>query len=140
MFVNQLAVFLENRTGRINEFASCLAKAGINIITMSIADTTDYGILRAITDDNEKAIKVLHENGFNTASTYLVGFEVSDTPGAMQKVLDILNAEKINIGYLYSFVRSMEKKAIILIKVDDNEGVAALLRSKGVTLIERPIL
>lgn len=140
MFVNQLAVFLENRTGRINEFAACLHKAGINIIVMSIADTTDYGILRVITDDNERARAILTENGFNCASTFLVGFEVDDRPGAMQEVLDILSAESINIGYLYSFVRAMEKKAIILIKVDDNEAVAKVLSDKGITLIDRPVL
>ena len=78
MYVNQIAVFLENRAGRINEFAACLAKANINIIVMSIADTTDYGILRVITEDNEKAMKVLKEGGFNIVSTYLVGFRVDD--------------------------------------------------------------
>ncbi|HHU43494.1 MAG: hypothetical protein QM214_07160 [Bacillota bacterium] len=140
MFVNQIAVFLENRAGRINEFAQCLAKANINMIAMSIADTTDYGILRVITDDNEKAMKVLKEGGFNIASTYLVGFEVDDKPGAMQRVIDILDKKQINIGYLYSFVRPIEKKAIILIKVDDNEYVANILRENGITLIERNIL
>ncbi len=140
MFVNQIAVFLENRTGRINEFASCLARANINMIAMSIADTTDYGILRVITDDNDKAMKVLREGGFNIASTYLVGFEVDDKPGAMQEVLDILTKNEINIGYLYSFVRPIENKAIILIKVDDNEHVAKVLKDNGISLIERSIL
>ena len=140
MFVNQIAVFLENRTGRINEFAACLASAGINIIAMSIADTTDYGILRVITDDNTKAMEVLTANGFNCASTYLVGFEVDDVPGSMQRVLDILTKYEVNIGYLYSFVRAMEKKAIILIKVDNNEKVAEILKANGIKLIERPIL
>lgn len=140
MFVNQIAVFLENRTGRINEFAACLAKANINMIAMSIADTTDYGILRVITDNNEKAMKVLKEGGFNIASTYLVGFEVDDQPGAMQKVMDILTRENINIGYLYSFVRPTENKAIILIKVDDNDYVAKVLKENGIDLIERNIL
>lgn len=140
MFVNQIAVFLENRAGRINEFAACLAKANINMIAMSIADTTDYGILRVITDDNERAMQVLRQGGFNIASTYLVGFEVDDKPGAMQEVLDILNKNNINIGYLYSFVRPIENKAIILIKVDDNEHVAKVLQDNGISLIERSIL
>ncbi len=140
MFVNQIAVFLENRAGRINEFAACLAGANINMIAMSIADTTDYGILRVITDDNEKAAKVLKQCGFNIASTYLVGFEVDDQPGAMQRVIDILAKESINIGYLYSFVRPTEKKAIILIKVDDNEFVAKVLKDNGIDLIDRNIL
>lgn len=138
--VNQIAVFLENRAGRINEFATCLAKANINMIAMSIADTTDYGILRVITDNNEKAMKVLKEGGFNIALTHLLGFEVDDKPGEMQKVMEILEKESINIGYLYSFVRPTEKKAIILIKVDDNNFVAKVLQENGIKLIDRNIL
>jgi hypothetical protein len=140
MFVNQIAVFLENRAGRINEFAACLDRAGVNMITMSIADTADYGILRVITDNNDRAMAALRADGFNIASTFLVGFEVDDEPGAMHKVLNLLNQEGVDIGYLYSFVRASAKKAVILIKVDDNEKVASVLKKHGVTLIDRPVL
>lgn len=89
MKVEQIAVFLENRKGRLCKFAQVLYDANINIKGMYIADTTDYGILRVITNDNEKAVKVLKENGFNTTVTELIGFKVSDKPGEMHKVLGI---------------------------------------------------
>lgn len=135
MLVNQIAVFLENRSGRIAEFSRVLKDANINIQAMSIADTEEYGILRAITDDNAGAIKALRENGFNTASTDLIGFQVEDKPGEMYKVLKLLEDAKINIGYLYSFARTSKKSAVILIKVDDNAKTEKLLEGSGINLM-----
>ena len=140
MLVNQIAVFLENRTGRICEFSRVLKEANVNIQSMSIADTAEYGILRAITDDNEKAIEVLKANGFNTASTDLIGFSVEDKPGEMHKVLRILDEHKINIAYLYSFARAGEEHAVILLKVDDNNSAMKILAENGINLIEDNIL
>ena len=140
MLVNQIAVFLENRNGRICEFSRVLKEANINIQAMSIADTMEYGILRAITNDNAKAIEVLRANGFNTASTDLIGFKVEDRPGEMYKVLDILDKHNINIAYLYSFARAGAEKAVILLKVDDNEATKKILADNGINLIEENIL
>ncbi len=140
MLVNQIAVFLENRKGRICEFSGVLKDAGINIQAMSIADTMEYGILRAITDDNAKAIEVLRRNGFNVASTDLVGFKVDDKPGEMYKVLKILDEHKINIAYLYSFARAGAAKSVILLKVDDNDETMRILEENGINLIDDNIL
>lgn len=135
MLTNQIAVFLENRSGRICEFAKVLKEASINIQTMNIADTTEYGILRAITSDNVRAIKVLKENGFNTASTDLLGFQVEDKPGEMYKVLKLLDDKKINISYLYSYAQLGSKTASILLKVDDPDTAIKLLNDNGVKSI-----
>ena len=140
MLVNQIAVFLENRKGRICEFSKILKDADVNIQAMSIADTMEYGILRAITDDNAKAIEVLKANGFNVASTDLVGFKVDDKPGEMYKVLQILDDHKINIAYLYSFARAGAAKSVILLKVDDNEATMRILKESGINLIDDNIL
>ena len=140
MLINQIAVFLENRKGRICEFSGVLKDAGINIQAMSIADTMEYGILRAITDDNAKAIEVLRRNGFNVASTDLVGFKVDDKPGEMYKVLQILDEHKINIAYLYSFARAGAAKSVILLKVDDNDETMRILEENGINLIDDNIL
>ena len=140
MLVNQIAVFLENRKGRICEFSGVLKDAGINIQAMSIADTMEYGILRAITDDNAKAIEVLRRNGFNVASTDLVGFKVDDKPGEMYKVLQILDEHKTNIAYLYSFARAGAAKSVILLKVDDNDETMRILEENGINLIDDNIL
>ncbi|MDR0751528.1 MAG: ACT domain-containing protein [Christensenellaceae bacterium] len=139
MLVNQIAVFLENRSGRIAEFSKVLADANINIRAMSIADTEEYGILRAITDDNVRAVETLKINGFNASATDLIGFNVADKPGEMFKVLSILEKAKINIGYLYSFAGANKENAIILIKVDDNEKTAAILESNGINLMGRDL-
>ena len=136
MLVNQIAVFLENRKGRICEFSKVLKDADVNIQAMSIADTMEYGILRAITDDNAKAIEVLKANGFNVASTDLVGFKVDDRPGEMYKVLQILDDHKINIAYLYSFARAGAAKSVILLKVDDNDATMRILQESGINLID----
>lgn len=135
MLINQIAVFLENRSGRICEFARVLKDANINIQTMNIADTTEYGILRAITSDNEKALKTLKENGFNTASTDLIGFKVADKPGEMYKVLKMLEDENINISYLYSYAELGSKQACILLKVDEPEAAIELLNKSKVEAI-----
>lgn len=140
MLVNQIAVFLENRKGRICEFSKILKDADVNIQAMSIADTMEYGILRAITDDNAKAIEVLKANGFNVASTDLVGFKVDDKPGEMYKVLQILDDYKINIAYLYSFARAGAAKSVILLKVDDNDATMRILKESGINLIDDNIL
>ena len=140
MLVNQIAVFLENRSGRICEFSRVLKEANINIQSMSIADTAEYGILRAITDDNEKAIEVLKKNGFNTASTDLIGFSVEDKPGEMHNVLRILDEHKINIAYLYSFANSKSKQGAILLKVEDNDKAMKILEENGINLLGQNIL
>ena len=140
MLVNQIAVFLENSSGRVAEFSRVLKEANINIQVMSIADTMEYGILRAVTNDNKKAIEVLRANGFNTASTDLVGFKVDDVPGEMCKVLEVLESHNINISYLYSFAKAGEEHAVILLKVDDNEAAMNILADNGINLVEDNIL
>jgi len=140
MLINQIAVFLENREGRIRDLSKVLAKAGVNILAMYVADTEEFGILRAITDDNTKAVAVLKENGFNTAVTDLIGFQVDDKSGELYKVLEILGDAGININYLYSFTRSSRKSAVILIKVDDNDKTAKVLREHGIDLVDEGLI
>jgi len=134
MLVNQISVFLENRSGRIKEFANVLSKAKINIIAMSIADTNDYGILRVITSDNPKALKELKLSGFNIASTDLIGIEVNSHNDMMKNVLEVLDEEGININYLYSFVKSSDQSTIIIFKVDDTEKTLLKLKEHNINL------
>ena len=138
MLVNQVAVFLENKQGRISDFCATLSNAGINLITMSIADTTDFGILRAITDDNEKAIKALKDAGFTVSSTDLLGVEVEDKPGGLADVLYTMDNAGINIEYLYSFVKK-DGKAMILFKVANIEETIAICKDKHLKIIDTGI-
>lgn len=139
MLVNQIAVFLENRQGRIFELTEALKKANINMLVMSIADTSDYGILRAVTDDNAKAIKALKEAGFTVNSTDLVGIEVEDKPGGLAEVLKVLDQGGIDIEYLYSFKKANDGNAVILFKVADIDKTIEIVKKSGVKLLEQKL-
>ena len=120
MLVNQIAVFLENRQGRLHSMLSALSEAGINVESLNIADTKDFGIVRMVTDDNKKAVEALNNAGFTTASTDLIGIEVPDVPGSLTDTLGMLSREGVNLEYVYSYSRK-GGKALILFKTDDVE-------------------
>ena len=132
--INQLAVFLENRKGRIGECCKALKDAGVNLSSMSIADTTDFGILRLMTDDNDKAYDALKANGFMCASVPLVAMRVSDRPGALADILIALDESGVNIEYLYSFA-SETGSAHIGFKTDDSAKAVSVLEKLGVEII-----
>lgn len=139
MLVKQIAVFLENRKGRIHELTSVLANAGIDIVTMSIADTTDFGILRAITRDNEGALKALKDAGFSVTTNDLIGITVEDEPGGLNKALKFFDENDIDIEYLYSFARA-NSKAIILIKVEKIDRALKIIQNNGIELLSNDVI
>jgi len=136
MFIQQLAVFLENRKGRINEFTKVLTDNGIDITALSIADTNDFGILRAVTDNNAEAARCLREAGFTVTFSELIGVEVSDVPGGLHGVLEILDKENISIEYAYSAVRTKDKCAVILMRVKNRDCAAEVLKKNNIKLVE----
>lgn len=139
MLVNQISVFIENKPGRLNRLSEVLAKNSIDLLTLSIADTKDYGILRAVTNDNLKAVKILKEEGFTVSSTDLIGVEVEDKPGGLASILRILDESKISIDYLYSYARTPGNTAIILLRVENTDEALKTLKLKGVKLISKII-
>lgn len=114
MIIKQLSVFLENKSGRLNEVSGLLAEAGINMSAFSIADTSDFGILRVIVSDPEKALAILREKQFSASLTEVVCLICPNEPGALARALDILSNEGIQIEYMYAF--SIEKSANIIIR------------------------
>lgn len=140
MLVNQIAVFLENRKGRISDFARVLKEQNVDLISMSIADTKEFGILRAITRDNEKAVQALKDAGFTVVTSELIGVEVDDKPGGLSDVLSILNNKDVDIEYLYSYARIEKGKAIILLKVDDNKLALDALAKGGFKVLDTTVL
>lgn len=120
MLVNQIAVFLENKQGRLSALLDVLAKNNINLQSLNIADTNDFGIVRLVSSDNVQALDVLKEAGFTASSVNLVGIEVDDRPGALARLIEILSKEGISIEYIYSFTCS-EGKNLILFKTADVE-------------------
>ena len=128
MLVNQIAVFLENRAGRLLSLSKALSDAKIDLVSLNIADTSDFGIVRMITSDNEKAMKALKEAGFVVKENELIGIEVDDVPGGLTKVLEGLASSDIDIEYLYSYAKSNSAKATILVKTADLEKANKTLK------------
>lgn len=137
MFIKQISVFIENRHGRLEEFTTLLGENGIDLIALSIADTTNFGILRAIVADNERALGLVRDHGYTANLTEVLAVAVPDSPGGLAGLLTMLRDGSISIEYLYSFVRRVGKDAIIIFRVDQPEKAAALLQEKGVRLLSQ---
>ncbi|MCX8043038.1 MAG: ACT domain-containing protein [Desulfobacterota bacterium] len=136
MKVQQVSVFLENKSGRLAEVTRVLARAGINIRALCIADTSDFGILRLIVNDVDKAMTVLKDNDFTASKTDVVAVEVPDTPGGLSRILDILEHHAINVEYMYAFVERSSDNAIIMFRFDDNDKAIATLSAAGITILK----
>jgi hypothetical protein len=120
MLVNQIAVFLENKQGRLNSLIKSVAAADINIESLNIADTDDFGIVRMVTSDNARALNVIKSAGFTASTVDLVGVEVKDKPGSFAGILEALSANGISIEYVYSFT-CREGITLILFKTAQRE-------------------
>lgn len=118
MLVKQISVFLENKSGRLAEVTRVLGENGIDMIALSLADATDFGILRLIVNDPEKALLVLKECGFTVSSNDVISLNVEDVAGGLAKVLKILEDDNIGIEYMYAFV-GKSKEATVIIRVED---------------------
>lgn len=136
MNVEQISIFLENKSGRLAEVTGVLSEAGINIRALSLADTADFGILRLIVNDTEKARQVLRDNGFTVEKTRVVAIEVPDKPGGLAKILDTIKDEGINVEYMYAFVQKSGQNAIVIFRFDDLEKAIAILQKVGVRTLE----
>ena len=131
--VYQISVFLENRAGQLAEITGILAENGIDLRAISIAETADYGILRLIVDDAEKATKLLWHHGYLLSMTPVLVIEVSDQPGGIAPVLAILAEGSIDIEYMYSLFTHIDGKAYMVFRVADAEKFVKLLSSHGIT-------
>jgi hypothetical protein len=135
MQVKQISIFMENRAGRLNEITGVLADANINIRALSLADTSDFGILRLIVDNPDAAITVLHENGFTLKENRVIACLIADRPGGLHHIINILANEKISIEYMYSFFGKQPEAAVLVLRVENIEKSIDILIRKGVTLL-----
>lgn len=126
MLIGQIAVFLENRQGRLNDMLRALEKANVNVQSLNIADTSDFGIVRMLTDNNAAALSALSGAGFTASITNLVAVEVDDKPGSLANTVEALTAANINIEYVYSFT-VREGRTLILIKTEDTDYAQKVL-------------
>lgn len=136
MKLNQLSVFLENKPGRLSEPCKILADAGINILTISLADTQQFGILRLIVKDWQKAKTLLEKAGCVVHVSEVVAVEVEDHPGGLEKVLKAIEKAKINVEYMYAFTFRQENKAIITFRFESTDAAIQLLGSQGFKIVE----
>lgn len=135
MKIPQVSLFLENKPGRLSEPCKVLAKAGINILTLSLADTQQFGILRLIVRDWQRAKAVLEQAGLVVNITEVVATEVADRPGGLAEVLSIIEASGINIEYMYAFTFRMGDKAVLVFRFDNPDAAINLLRARGINVI-----
>jgi ACT domain-containing protein len=133
--IKQISVFVENRKGRLACITDVLGQAGIDLIAMSIADTTNFGIMRCIASNPEKTLQLLKQNGFTASTTEVIVAEVPDKPGGLASVLKTLDAAGISVEYLYSFVRTRGKNALILFRVEEVEAAVKALVEGGIKLL-----
>jgi hypothetical protein len=134
MIIKQLSVFLENKSGRLNEVSSILGSAGINMSAFSVADTSEFGILRLIVSEPEKAYKILKENLFSVNLTDVVCLNCPNKPGALAKALQILSENGVAIEYLYAY--SMGKSANVVLKPDNLDHCINVLQEHKIDLVK----
>ncbi len=135
MKIKQISVFLENKKGRLWKALNTLAENGINIRALSIADTSEFGILRLIVPEPRQAEKILTENNFVVKIKEVVAVELADHPGGLSSILKILNDSDINLEYLYAFVHEKKDKAILLLRTDDLDLLIKVLKESKITLV-----
>ena len=131
MIIKQLSVFLENKQGRMCAAADLLAQNNINIRALSLADTTDYGILRLIVDKPEEGKKILSEAGIIVRVTDVLSLTMEDAPGGMLSVLRLLSESGIGVEYMYAFAGKTDGEAFMIIQTEDPEAAEAILSSGG---------
>lgn len=136
MKVKQISVFLENKAGRLAEVTNVLGKYNINIRALSIADTTDFGILRLIVSAPDKAYEVLKEEGFTVSSTDVIAVEVTDEPGGLSKALEALQEVGINIEYLYAFLQKASRAALVVFRVERLDEAIEVLQKNGFRILD----
>ena len=135
MKVEQISVFLENKSGRLGDVTRTLARHGINIRALSIADTADYGLLRLIVDDPGHATDVLTDQGFTVAATEVLAIEVPDNPGGLAGIIDILSSKGLNIDYMYAFVGTSGENAIVVFRTEPVDQAIEALREGGTRIL-----
>lgn len=135
MRVEQIAVFLENKSGRLAEITRILAENDVNIRALSVADTADFGILRLIVDKVDKAKESLRAGGFTVGKTNVVAVEVPDRSGGLASVLKEINEVGLNVEYMYAFVNKSGENAVLIFRFDEMDKAIEILRDKGFTLL-----
>lgn len=136
MIIKQLSIFVENKQGRLAYITDILSKAGANIRALSIADTTDFGILRLIVDKPEESAEKLKQAGITVSVTNVIAIGIDDVPGAFSVPMKILADAGVDVEYMYAFITRKSEKAYVILRVADNDSAAKVLLENGVELLD----
>lgn len=134
MFIKQLSIFVENKFGRLEAIIDCLSKNNINLRALSLADTADYGVLRVIVDDADKAKMALSEIGVISKLTDVVAVYLDDRSGGLASVLSVLKNEDVSVEYMYAFLGRKEGKALMVLKADDEQKAEKVLADNNIPM------
>ena len=135
MFIKQLSIFVENKFGRLEAIIDCLSKNNINLRALSLADTADYGVLRVIVDDADKAKVALSEIGVISKLTDVVAVYLDDRSGGLASVLSVLKNEDVSVEYMYAFLGRKEGKALMVLKADDEQKAEKVLADNNIPMV-----
>ena len=135
MLIKQISVFIENQPGKLGEVTQVLGENGIDMSALSLADTTDFGILRLIVDDPERAANVLREHHFIVKLTDVVAAVMDDRPGGLTAILSLLADANVSVEYLYAFVGNRDGHAVVVMRTDDPEATLAALAAHHVSVL-----
>ena len=136
MFIKQISVFVENNAGSIQNVVDVLSENGINIRALSLADTTDFGILRLIVDDYQKARELLRDKGIISKATDVIAVYIDDHAGGLSTVLKSVSAEGIGVEYMYAFLGRTTGKALMVLRADDEPAAVKALEKAGIEIAD----
>jgi hypothetical protein len=137
MFVKQLSMFIENRSGRLAAACNALARKKINILALSLADTADFGILRLIVSDPDDGHLALKGAGFTVITNDVLAVQVEDKPGGLAAILDVLQKAKINVEYMYAFSSIKTKRAALIFRFEDNDAAIKALTKASIGVMSK---
>ena len=135
MKIPQLSLFISNSPGTMADIATILGEIGVNIRAMSLADTNDFGVLRMVLDDADKARRVLKDYGYPVRQAEVIAVEIDDRPGSLGRLLRVLSAAGRNVEYMYAFVQKNGDKAVLILRLEDLDGAVATLQDAGVMVL-----
>lgn len=140
MKTSQISIFIENRSGRLAKITSALGAANVNIRAMSLADTSDFGILRLIVNQTEKAVATLQDYGFTVMRSEVVAVAVPDAPGALGNLLSLMEHAGLNVEYMYAFVTKNQDQAVIVLRFDDIDKAIDTMMENDVAMLDEDAL
>ena len=136
MYIKQLSVFVENKDGRLAEITTIIANAGIDIRALSIADTTDFGILRLVVDKPYEAEKILKNAGLTVSLTDVIAIGIPDRPGGFAETITAVADKAVAVEYMYAFISREQSRAYLIMRVADNETAIAALKAHGCDILD----